>query len=383
MRRVPSLSRFLMTASMSALLLASPLLTACSNFERQPPRYNTVTGPKRPPALNPGGAGGMAAPDAQAADPSMPAGMMAGAAAPSAPMSDLPPEMAMDLPPADAAMMAAPPMADVPSDRKVPVGNQQALASEGAMAPMAAAPMAPVMAAELQSPPMMAAPPAQSGLEMGVQPQPQEMAAYQPMTNAEGEFPVLSDVPPVTPEFKKEAKLARQQASSFTQNAQELPPLAASAEPAPAPDMPPAPSYQQEMQTAAPAPMMAPEPAPALPAFAPPPPPPPAPQPEPASPMQAAGESVEQYYAEPVPAPMPAPAPEYAAPAPTMRPYYGDAAPMAPEYAAAPSGLPPIQLRAPASLGTASSGSAPQGSYLPPSRYAARQSLTRPGVLRH
>lgn len=406
-------SRLLLTAAMGTLLMTSPLLSACSNFQKQPPRYNTVIGNKRAPVLNPGGTNFTSVePDTEAGPgvpKPLPAGMNAGMPVAPGSMAMMPNDPGM-APMMDQTVMPEAAPIEVGPGRKVPMGNQQALAAESGMVDVAqTAPMMPVQSADMMAPPPAAMYPQDGqGLAMGVQPQPMETAGYQPMVNENGEFPTLSEVPPVSQGVRDDAQAARDDAAAFTQNAQALPPLdqpaSSPADPVPAfaeapASLPPIeqaqpapsalPTYEQEAQSASanssspadPVPISEPlpmsEPQPLV-------------ESAPATPLQQAGQTYEQYYAEPAPAMAPPPpALSDVPPAPVY-----EAAPMPVEtasgvpgeydvnYPATPSGLPPIQLRAPVAMGGASS-TASQGRFLAASRYASRARVMRPGVTRH
>lgn len=421
-RRSPRMIAPLMVAS---LLMGSMLVAGCSNFEKQPPRYNNVGGPKRAPMLNPGAAT-IAMPsdqNAQAVQP-MPAGMMT---------SDLPPGDAA-FPPQALPTDGVPPMnSPAASGRKVPVENQQALsgAAMSSEAMMSAANGMPVdtvaPVADVASSDLPASPPSQSGLRER-RAVPVENDPYQPMVNEDGSFPTLSQVPPVPKAMRNNAKALKQEAASFTKASGELPPLA-SATP-PSPPLPEAP---------------APENLPPAPAFAPPPPPPPAsmgslptyeqelhaavtPPPPPSvappvhapqTPLQQASINYNQYYEGTAAASSP-PTETMAAPSQgTLPPLQANTAPpvmSAPEAFSPPpaapeamapvavgnqdgssfggndignasvsrDALPPIQLRPPsASVASNATTTTRAGAYLPAGRYARRPALVRPGVLRH
>jgi hypothetical protein len=395
-------SRLMLTAAMSTLLMASPLLSGCSSFEKQPPRYNTVMGNKRAPILNPGGTNFTSVePDTEAGpgvpEP-LPAGMNAG-------MPVAPGSMAMMTnDPAMAPMMDRPLMPDNASfdegaGRKVPMGNQQALAAERGMVDVAqTAPMIPVQSADMMAPlPSDMYSQDGQGLAMGVQPQPMETAGYQPMTNEDGEFPTLSEVPPVTRGMKDDARAARRDAAAFTQNAQSLPPLDQVSSPPvdqapvlseapPSPLNPPIeqaqpaslPTYEQEVQSAyAMPPAAMSEPQPLVDSAAP-------------TPLEQAGQTYDEYYAEPVPAMAPPPPAYSDVPSDTVyeaepmpvETAYGAPSEYDMNYPASPSGLPPIQLRPPVSM-AGSPAAVAQGRFLPASRYANRPRTGRPTVLRH
>ena len=402
MRPLVKPSRLVLSLTMTALLASTSMLTACTGFQKQPPRYNTVAGAKRAPVLNPGGANYIP-PEMQAAeDGTMPVGMM----------NEVPPA-----PMPQPVMMAPQPMPApvVPeAGRKVPLGNQQAMAAEMPPAMMMAEPMPmePVKAAELQSPEMappayappapMSAPaavqPEPSALAMGTAPQPSEPVAYQPMTNENGEFPTLQEVPPVPSGMEERASGVRQEAADFTNQSAQLPPLGEVASPAPAPAA--LPSYEQELHSSvSPAPVE-PEPVALAPAEQP-------------TPLQQAGNTYDAYYeAQEQQQPSVAPAPvsgdmPAGEPLPTYEPMETaeEANPVEPQpvdvmqpmpmetaenvyeepaYEAAPSGLPPIQLRAPSGSAGGVYGAGVQGSdVLPQSRYSGRTVYSRPGVMRH
>jgi hypothetical protein len=202
-----------------------------------------------------------------------------------------------------------------------------------------------------------------------------EANGYQPMVNENGEFPTLADVPQVPKDVRRQAKAARKEAKAFAQDSEALPPIAEASAPAPG-----AGEAMPNVPVDAALPSLTPEPVAAAAEFAE---LPPVNQPpsEPATPLMRADENYQEYYAEPAPTMAPQPSADATMAPPPPLPPENDSYAMAP-LPPSGTGLPPIQLRAPAMAAEPGIGVG-NGRFLPASRYARRARTARQMTLRH